>query len=266
VELEQKRQDFERRGYGVAAISYDSAELLKNFAGRKGIHYPLLSDADSKAIEAFGIRNTNVPKDSMANGVPFPGTFVVDARGTVLAKYFEDDHVDRFTVAGILVRTLGEPASGQSEIEARHIRLRLQASDAIVRAGNRLVLSIEADLPDRMHVYAPGVEGGYIPIDWKMEETKDWFSHPAAFPDSEKLHLAAIGETVPVYQGKFRLLRDITIGQLRGAARDLEIRGTFRYQACDDKVCYPPENVPLKWTLRLEPLDSQRVPAELQRK
>ncbi len=32
-----------------------------------------------------------------------------------------------------------------------------------------------------------------------------------------------------------RLLKNSA--ELRGAARDLEIAGTFRYQACDDKVC-----------------------------
>ena len=266
MELEQKRADFERSGYGVAAISYDRAPLLKNFAERKGIHYPLLSDADSKTIESFGILNTNVPKDHTTYGIPFPGTFVVDEKGVVQSKYFEDDHVDRYTVSSILVRTLGHHASGQSEIEAKHIKLRLSLSDAVVRAGNRLILSIDAELPGGMHVYAPGVEGGYIPVDWRMDETKEWFAHPMTPPGSRKLHLPAIGETVPVYEGKFRLVRDLTIGQLRGPARDLDILGTFRYQACDDRICYPPENVPLKWTMRLEPHDSQRAPVELQRK
>ena len=39
--------EIKKNGYGVASISYDSVEILKNFADRKKITYPLLSDPDS---------------------------------------------------------------------------------------------------------------------------------------------------------------------------------------------------------------------------
>jgi hypothetical protein len=123
-----------------------------------------------------------------------------------------------------------------------------------------------------MHVYAPGVEGGYIPVAWRMAESKGWRAEPVAWPVSRKLHLEAIKETVPVYEGKLRFSRDITIGQNRdlvpllGADRKLRVTGSFHYQACDDKECYPPQTIPLRWTFHVNPLDSRRVPAELQRK
>ena len=48
--------------------------MLKNFAERKGLDYPLLSDPGSQIIRAFGILNDNVPKDQpMYYGIPFPG-------------------------------------------------------------------------------------------------------------------------------------------------------------------------------------------------
>ena len=45
----------------MAAISYDSVALLKEFAERKKISYPLLSDPESAIIRAFGILNDNFP-------------------------------------------------------------------------------------------------------------------------------------------------------------------------------------------------------------
>jgi hypothetical protein len=30
------------------------------------------------------------------------------------------------------------------------------------------------------------------------------------------------------------------------------IEGTLRYQACDDRMCYVPKSVPLKWTLQVQ--------------
>ena len=53
---------------------------------------------------------------------------------------------------------------------------------------------------------------------------------------------------------------------LMGTDRKLTVQGTFRYQACDDKECYPPQTIPLRWTFHVNSLDSQRAPAELQRK
>jgi hypothetical protein len=43
------------------------------------------------------------------------------------------------------------------------------------------------------------------------------------------------------------------------------VEGTLRYQACDDRVCYVPQELPVKWTFQLEGHDRERAPAELQR-
>jgi hypothetical protein len=69
-----------------------------------------------------------------------------------------------------------------------------------------------------------------------------------------------------------RLSRDLTIGQqaefgpLLGPERMLTVEGSFRYQACDEKECFPPRSIPLMWTFKIDQLDSQRAPEQLQRK
>jgi hypothetical protein len=44
------------------------------------------------------------------------------------------------------------------------------------------------------------------------------------------------------------------------------VEGTLRYQACDDRLCYIPQELPLKWMFQYENFDRQRAPTELQRK
>jgi hypothetical protein len=86
------------------------------------------------------------------------------------------------------------------------------------------------------------------------------------------LRLKAIKETVPVYQGTFRLVREVTVARdptlkpLLDAEGRLTIEGALKYQACDDKVCYPPETVPVRWRLQVEGHDRDRAPAELRHK
>jgi hypothetical protein len=272
VELEQHAEQFREKGLGVAAISYDSVAILKNFAERQGIHYPLLSDPESKIIRAFGILNEKVPKDTAFYGIPHPVTYIVDNKGVVVAKYFENDYRQRYTAADILVRQFGEePRAARSETQTEHLKLSCSSSNAVVRPGQRIALAVEVDLKPGMHVYAPGVQG-YIPINWQMNASEGWAAHDASYPKPEMLHLAVIEETVPVYKGNFRILRDLTIGQAKQiqglvtAAGELIVSGSLRYQACDDTQCYIPKTVPLTWKLRVESLDRTRVPEELRRK
>lgn len=272
MELEKNRDQFERLGLGVAAVSYDSVEVLRTFSDRRGIHFPLLSDSDSKTIRELNILNDTIPKDNAFYGIPFPGTFVLDSRGRIVAKYFEDDYRERYTSADILAHQFGvATAAGKTEVEGRQLRLTATASNSIVGAGHRVALTLDIDLKPNMHVYAPGVQG-YIAIDWKMKDSDLAASHETAYPPSEKLHLQAIDETVPVYRGHFRLTRDVTVGQDAKVAPALDadgrftVEGTLRYQACDDRLCYIPQELPLKWTFQYENFDRQRAPAALQRK
>ena len=257
---------------GVAAISYDSVEVLHNFAERRGIHFPLLSDPDSKVIRELGILNETVPKDSPFFGVPYPGSFVLNAQAVITAKYFEDSYRERYTSANILMRQFGmKPEAARSEVEGKQLKLQAASSNSIVAAGQRVTLTLDIEMKPNMHVYAPGVEG-YIPIDWKMKESEAVAAHDVTYPPSEKLHLAAIDETVPVYRDHFLLTRDITIGPEAKVRPTLDssgrftVEGTLRYQACDDRICYIPQELPVKWVFQYAEFDKQRVPVELRRK
>lgn len=232
----------------------------------------MLSDPDSAVIRAFGIFNESVPKGTPIYGIPHPGTYIVDENGIVKAKYFEDDFRDRYTASNILWRTFGTSGPIQAVAETPQLRLVLIASDQVARPGARLALELQIELKPGMHVYAPGVEGGYIPVDWRIEESKGWKLHDAVWPASAKKNLPAIHETVPVYERQFRVRRDLTIAQqqdlapLLDAEHKITIDGSFRYQACDEKECFPPRTIPLQLRLRVDALDRERVPADLQKK
>jgi peroxiredoxin len=272
VELEENQPEFQKLGLGVAAISYDSVAILHDFAVRKGIRVPLLSDSNSAVIRRTGLLNDTISKDNMAFGIPYPGVFVLDANGVITDKYFEDDSEHRYTSADILVHHFGiaAPAS-HSEVETKQLQLSAGASNSLVHPLQRVALVLDIELKPKMHVYAPGVQG-YLPIEWTIADSPLMQAHEISVPKAEMLRLDAIGETVPVLTGKFRLMRDITLGpddKLK-AALDSEgnftIEGTLRYQACDDRLCYIPKELPLKWKFHYEGFDRTRAPADIQHK
>jgi AhpC/TSA family/Thiol:disulfide interchange protein DsbD, N-terminal len=264
VELQHNLGKIQAQGLGVAAISYDSRAVLEDFATRRGITYPLLSDPDSSIIRSFGILNEAVPNKSPFFGVPYPGTYIVSPEGVVTAKYFAEDYRERDTASEILARQFGLSGEGERvTAETKHVNLTSSASAEAARPGQRVALILDLELKPKMHVYAPGVTG-YIPVEWSLESNPAVTADPVEYPPGRVIELPVINEKVPVYTSHVRLIREITLKQ--NASTPLVIKGAFRYQACDDTQCYIPVTLPLEWTIRVEPLDRERVPAALQRK
>ena len=267
MQLQSAKQRFEKHGIKIAAISYDSPAILKDFAERHKIEFPLLADPDSKIIGSFNVLNAEATGKN--KGMAHPGFFYIDSGGVIREKYFEAKYIDRFTpnnVIGKLFPELTEEVS--QKIEAPHLRLTLEQSDRDVVPGSRVSLIAEIELPAETHVYSPEVQG-YKPIQLAVDEVPGIELAPVTYPSSRILYLEAIQEHVPVFEGKFRIVQDVTVNfsptsdivrSLASAGKTISINGELRYQACDNKVCYPPTSVPVMWTLKVFPLDLKRSP------
>jgi peroxiredoxin len=265
VELQGRLAELRRGGLGVAAISYDSAAVLADFAKRRGITFPLLSDAGSTVIKAFGILNTTVPVTSAQQyGIPFPGTFMVDRGGVVTTRVFEEAYQERDTIASVMVRLGNTVSASARKITTPHVQLTTYVTDAVVAPGTRFSLVLDVKPGRRMHVYAPGVEG-YKPIALSIAARAGVLVRNAQFPQPEEYHFKPLDERVQVYQKDFRIVQDLTIdpspqaAAALNSARDLTIEGVLEYQACDDAICYLPQSIPLSWTVTVKPLDRERA-------
>lgn len=256
----------------MCAILYDSVEILADFTKRKNITFPLLSDPGSKVIREFGILNTSVPADNMQYGIPYPGTYIVNREGIVQSKYFENLYTDRYSAPTILLREFGSAAgTRQTEVKTDHLELKYYSTTDVVRPTLHLTLVADFNLKPKMHVYAPGVQG-YIPINFEVDSSPYFVAQPQKYPKAENLFLPVIKETVPVFQGKFRVTQDLTMAggkvlqPVLSGNREVKISGKLKYQACDDKECYLPQTIPLEWVLQVVPLDGERVPEPFQHK
>ena len=287
MELQERLEELTRSGIGVAAISYDSQEILANFAEERGITFPLLSDADSEVIKAYGILNTVAAEGMGPNqddpdviadvkkyvavsgmfsesvGTPFPGTFMLDTKGRVESRYFEEFYRERNTTANVMLK-LGIDLSPVAAIEGSSHQLDFTAypSNDAVTAGSRFSIAVKVEPKPGMHVYAPGAEKmRYRVVGLKLDSNPSVRYEPVTYPDSEIYHFEPLDEHVPVYQQPFTLLQEVLVeasseAQVELAKLDaLTLTGTFDYQACDDAICYNPESVPLSFTLDLTERD-----------
>ncbi len=87
IHLQENIKKFEAAGDQVIGISYDAVPAVKKFADSKSITFPLLSDAGSKTIDAYGVRDSTSPGPQE----PFAthATFVLDQNGIIRAKILD---------------------------------------------------------------------------------------------------------------------------------------------------------------------------------
>jgi peroxiredoxin len=291
VELQDRLEELSASGIGIAAISYDSPEVLAEFAERRGIRFPLLADVDSSVITEFGILNTvaaegvgsnkddpNVVADvakyvsvfgsnQMIVGTPYPGTFMLDAQGRVSARFFEEFYRERNTTSNVMLK-LGIGVSPIAAIEGSTAQLKFTAypSNSSITVGTRFSIAVDVEPNEEMHVYAPGAEGkGYRVIGLNLEEESMVRYEPVEFPESEIYYFEPLDEYVPVYHEPFTILQEIVVHadetvEARMAEMDtLTLSGSLEFQACDDAICYLPTSIPLSFTLDLDNPDRQRA-------
>lgn len=273
----------------MAAISYDPPAVLDAFARQRGITFPLLSDAGSATIRAFGLLNPAVEwglgpdrdresvvaevrrlvsaagrASEMMRGMAVPGTFVLDRRGRVTSRHFEDVYVDRSTVSTVRLRTgaADRPVTA-TRVAGAHADVTTFAGDGEAAPGNRIALVLDVAPKPGMHVYAPGATG-YRVIALTLDPQPFVAVLPMRYPPSEIYHFKPLNERVPVFQKPVRLVQEVLIegtAAAQAAWRErtsVTLTGTLSYQACDDSVCYNPAAVPVSWTVTLRRLITER--------
>ena len=264
MELQARRDTLKREGLGIVAVSYDPVAVLADFATRRGITFPLLSDTGSAVITRYGILNTTVATTNTTYGIPFPGTFIVDAKGVVTSRYFERAYQERDTITSVLVKLGAKVDLPATKVTARNLRLTTYVTDSTAAPGTHFSLVADIEPGPRVHVYAPGVTG-YRPIALTVQPQPALVVRAAQFPKAEDYFFKPLNEHVAVYQHPFRILQDLEIDpspEATAALKDraeMTIAGTLDYQACDDKVCFTPQSVPLTWTIGLRALDRERA-------
>lgn len=291
MELQDQLETLKEQGLGVAAISYDSVEVLSDFAQRRGITFPLLADDDSSVITEFGILNTvaaegvgdnaddpdvqaDVAKyvsafgaNPMIVGTPYPGTFMVDGDGKVTSRFFEEFYRERNTTTNVMLKLgMGLSPIAAVEGETAHLKFTAYPSNTSVTVGTRFSLALDVTPGPKMHVYAPGAEEkGYRVIGFNLDQPEIARIEPVSYPESEIYYFEPLDEHVPVYQEKFTILQEVVMNgdaraeEVMSTLDALTLTGTLDYQACDDAICFLPQSIPVSFTVDLEMPDRQRA-------
>jgi peroxiredoxin len=99
-DLQKDLKAIEATGAQLIAVSYDSPATNSAAAAKLGLTFPLLSDAGSKIIDAYGIRNHDAK--GRADGIPHPVVYIIDPRGVIRVKLMREGYRERPESAEII--------------------------------------------------------------------------------------------------------------------------------------------------------------------
>jgi AhpC/TSA family/Disulphide bond corrector protein DsbC len=243
VELEQSRMLLEKNAVRIAAISYDSQEILAAFAQKHSIGFPLLSDKGSHVIRKFGIFNFNMAPDLRSHGVPHPVEYVVTPDGT--------NYQHRVTGSAVALAEFGTIESDAPTVVLKSgaLTARIGFSSAQAFAGQKVGFFVDFALQPRWHIYGRPLPAGYTATSVTFESSA-LVSQTLGLPAAEMLDIPALGETLPVYSGSFRGIGTLLLKFPLPEGR-LALHGLAFHQ-CSDTVCEPPETISFELALTLE--------------
>lgn len=90
-----------------------------------------------------------------------------------------------------------------------------------------------------------------IPTALKVDAATDIVIGRTTYPDGQDMSFAfAPDEKLNVYTGDFKV--EVLVRPLRSVqAGKYIVRGTLKYQACDNSACYPPKQLPISFDVKI---------------
>jgi hypothetical protein len=222
-------------------------------------------------IRRFGILNDQVGReDALLEGIPYPGVYVTDERGVVVAKFFHDSYKKRDSPELLIDAALGRrvlsedtPRAVGGDDELR-ITAAVHGGRGTIRQGIRRQIVVRCEMSESLHVYGQPVPEGMVPFTVSVAGPPGLVVEDPIFPETETLRIESMGMELPVWSGTLDVVVPFyAVGELASETRPLdrdsaEIEVRVRYQACSDELCLPPRTEKLALRLDLDVID---VPA-----
>jgi hypothetical protein len=241
----------EKNGVRIAAVSYDSQEILRGFADKHGIGFPLLSDHDSAVIRDFGIFNMNIAPGLRAHGVPHPVDYLVAPDGVLIRKYFVPNYMHRVTASAVALREFGAAAGPAVTLRRGALAVDIELSGAQAFAGQEIGFLAKFKLEPGWHVYGTPLPDAYTAASILFDDP-NVTGQSLDLPGAQPMEIAALGETLPVYSGSFQGQGSLLL-KFPLEAGSIVLRGKLSFQMCSDTVCEAPEIIPFELPLVIEP-------------
>ena len=130
--------------------------------------------------------------------------------------------------------------------------LRVQVPGEIqCAAGKATVVEVQMSVRAGFHVQANPVRNRFLkPIVLDVPTTQTVVTGPPRYPESKIMRLDGSDEDLVIYDGTFSIRLPLAVAS-DAPVGPVTLRGVLRYQACDDRHCLFPAEVPIELRLTI---------------
>jgi len=148
---------------------------------------------------------------------------------------------------------LSAVAFGQEEFGPKGPVVKFASAPVVTAVqGKPATVSLSFNVASGYHINSNQPKSEFlIPTALKIEATTDIVIGKTIYPDGQDMSFAfAPDEKLNVYTGEFK------VGVLVRPLHSVQpgkyvVRGSLKYQACDNTACYPPKNLPVSFDVKI---------------
>jgi thiol:disulfide interchange protein DsbD len=120
-----------------------------------------------------------------------------------------------------------------------------------VRAGSATEISLRVQVPEGLHAQSNKPrDPSLIPTTLQLELPSTVSVVETVFPPSTDFVVQGFDQPLAVFEGAFQIKVRLDVSADHPSG-ELSVPGRFRYQACDNKSCYPPRTIATTWSLNV---------------
>ena len=233
--------------------------VLGNFAEQHGIKYPLFSDEGSKVIAELGLLNRHREQQSLHygltpnpahEGIPYPGSFILDEAGVVRERHLEQSYRNRPTAADFLESSFSA-ASSRAKVhavaETDELRTAAWLDTDTYFPYQKLLVHLGVQVRPGLHIFGEPIPDGYVPLSVEVAPVDGLELRELALPGPQPFRVAGLDEQFHIFEGELTGSLPLSINQNSG---DIDLTLSLRYQACSATECFPPRTVELRLPLQ----------------
>ena len=175
--------------------------------------------------------------------MPFPGAYVINNSGTIVAKVFEHNFAARPGPEQLLAAALGNTVDFGAGPTPVDVAVEVSFDGSYLPVGVTRELVARFRVPDGQHLYDAPVPDGLVAASISVTSPGVLAYSPVA-PVTRMLDIA--GHTLHVYDGNLEIR--LPVAQNGSAMFETEnghhvvVEGAAHWQACDDVQCFLPRS------------------------
>ncbi len=236
---------------------------LAGFADEHGVTYPLLADVGSVEIKRLGLLNDTIVEERLAWGMemddkhrdlPYPGTFLLDEAGVIIEKKFERSHRRRPSGTVLIEDLMGaQPVPAVSNTDAAPgVQGAAWLDEDSFFPGQSLYAHVRLHIDQGLHLYVPPLADGYLPLRVTIDDLPELTVQPAILPAGDPFRVDGLPEEFWVVEGVVDVRIPFYFSDEGTEDATLTVR--VGYQACDEKVCFAPEELQMELPITYVPI------------